>query len=107
MKNLSGMLKKAQEMQEKMGEMQNQMAAETVEGSSGAGLVSVTLNCKGDMKGLKIDPSLFSAEEKEVVEDLIMAAHADARSKVEAKQAEGMQNLTGGIPLPDGFKMPF
>lgn len=107
MKNLSGMLKKAQEMQEKMQSMQAEMELKTVEGSAGAGLVTVTLNGKGDMKGLTIDPSLFSEEEKEVVEDLILAAHADARSKVEAQQAENMKNLTGGLPLPEGFKMPF
>lgn len=107
MKNLSGMLKKAQEMQEKMGEMQAEMENTTVEGTSGAGLVTVTLNGKGDMKGLKVDPSLFSEEDKEVLEDLIIAAHADARSKVEARQQENMKNLTGGMPLPEGFKMPF
>ncbi|WND03364.1 YbaB/EbfC family nucleoid-associated protein [Temperatibacter marinus] len=107
MKNLSGMLKKAQEMQEKMQSMQAEMENQSVEGSSGAGLVNVTLNGKGEMKALSIDPSLFTAEEKEVVEDLILAAHADARSKVEAMQADNMKDLTGGIPMPDGFKMPF
>lgn len=107
MKNLSGMLKKAQEMQEKMQSMQAELENQTVVGTAGAGLVTVTLNGKGDMKGLSIDPSLFSEEEKEVVEDLIIAAHSDARAKVEAKQAENMQNLAGGMPLPEGFKMPF
>lgn len=107
MKNLSGMLKKAQEMQEKMQSMQAEMEQKLVEGSAGAGMVQITLNGKGDMKSLTIDPSLFNAEEKEVVEDLIKAAHGDARSKVDAQQAENMQNLTGGMPLPEGFKMPF
>ncbi|GHF11993.1 nucleoid-associated protein [Kordiimonas sediminis] len=107
MKNLSQMMKKAQEMQTKMAEMQAEMEDQTVEGVAGAGLVKVTLNGKGDMKALSIDPSLFSAEEKEVVEDLIMAAHTQAKAAASDMMQKQMEDLTGGLPLPDGFKMPF
>ncbi|MBO1074957.1 YbaB/EbfC family nucleoid-associated protein [Roseomonas marmotae] len=114
MKNLAGMMKQAQQMQAKMQEMQARLEATLVEGSAGAGMVKLTLSGKGDMKKLTIDPSLVDAEEKEVLEDLIVAAHADARTKVEAMMAEEMQKATAGlnIPgmgggLPGGFKLPF
>ena len=107
MKNLTEMLKKAQEMQTKMGEMQAQLEDETVEGAAGAGLVKVVLNGKGDMKSLSIDPSLFTGEDKDVLEDLIIAAHTQARAKSQELMQSQMQSLTGGMPLPDGFKMPF
>ena len=76
-------------------------------GSSGAGLVSVTVGGKGDLKAIKIDPSLMNPEEGDILEDLIIAAHTDAKSKSEAMMAEEMQSITGGLPLPPGFKLPF
>ena len=107
MKNLTELMKKAQEMQSKMGDMQAELETKEVEGTAGAGMVKVGLNGKGDMKSVTLDPSLFSAEDKDVVEDLIVAAHAQAKSKVTDASAEQMKNLTGGIDLPPGFKMPF
>lgn len=107
MKDLMGMMKKAQEMQAKMGEMQAELESAEVEGSSGAGMVTVTLSGKGDMKGVKIDPSLLKEEEAEILEDLLIAAHADARSKAEAMSQEKMQEMTAGLPIPPGMKMPF
>jgi len=114
MKNLAGMLKQAQQMQSKMQDMQAKLDATLVDGAAGGGMVKVTLSGKGDLKKLSIDPSLVDAEEKEVLEDLIVAAHADAKQKVEAMMAEEMQKATAGlnIPgmgggLPGGFKLPF
>lgn len=107
MKNLTEMMKKAQEMQARMGDMQAGLEDATVEGVAGAGMVKVTLNGKGDMKGISIDDSLFSSEDREVLEDLIMAAHTQARAKVADLAAEQMKGLTGGLELPPGFKMPF
>ncbi|WP_417455983.1 YbaB/EbfC family nucleoid-associated protein [Kordiimonas sp.] len=107
MKNLSEMLKKAQEMQSKMGDMQAELDTVEVDGTAGAGMVRVVLTAKGDMKSVTIDPSLFSSEEKEVVEDLIVAAHAQARAKAADAMQERMKDLTGGLDLPPGFKMPF
>ena len=107
MKDLMGMMKKAQEMQAKMGEMQAELESAEVEGSSGAGMVTVTLSGKGDMKGVKIDPSLLKEEEAEILEDLLIAAHTDARSKAEAMSQEKMQEMTAGLPIPPGMKMPF
>ncbi|MFT8245569.1 YbaB/EbfC family nucleoid-associated protein [Roseomonas sp. BN140053] len=114
MKNLSQMLKQAQGMQAKMQEMQARLEAQLVEGQAGAGMVKVTLTGKGDLKSVGIDPSLMAAEEREVLEDLLVAAHADAKAKVEAMMAEEMQKATAGlnIPgmgggLPGGFKLPF
>ncbi|WP_417449872.1 YbaB/EbfC family nucleoid-associated protein [Kordiimonas sp.] len=107
MKNLSEMLKKAQEMQSKMGDMQAELDHVEVEGTAGAGMVKVVLNAKGDMKAVNIDPSLFSSEEKDVVEDLIIAAHAQARGKAAEATQDRMKDLTGGLDLPPGFKMPF
>lgn len=107
MKNLTDMLKKAQEMQSKMGDMQAELDDVLVEGAAAAGMVKVVLSAKGDMKSLSIDPSLFSAEEKEVVEDLIIAAHTQAKAKAADAAAEKMKGLTGGLELPPGFKMPF
>jgi hypothetical protein len=107
MKNIGQMLKQAQEMQAKMAEIQAQLADMTVEGVSGAGLVTVTLNGKGEMKGLKVDPSLIKPDEAEILEDLVVAAHADAKAKAEAKTAEAMKELTGGLELPPGLNLPF
>ena len=101
------MLKQAQQMQSKMAEMQEQLADTLVDGVSGAGLVKVILNCKGEMKSIKLDPSLLNPSENEILEDLIIAAYADAKSKSEAKSAEAMKELTGGIELPPGMNLPF
>jgi DNA-binding YbaB/EbfC family protein len=107
MKNLGQMMKQAQEMQTKMQEMQEKLAEINIGGSSGAGMVTVTLSGKGDLCNLSIDPSLFNASDSEVVEDLIVAAFADAKSKLEARVAEEMSKLTGGLTLPPGFSLPF
>ena len=107
MKNIGQMLKQAQQMQSKMAEMQEQLADTLVDGVSGAGLVKVILNCKGEMKLIKLDPSLLNPAENEILEDLIIAAYADAKSKSEAKSAEAMKELTGGIELPPGMNLPF
>ncbi len=107
MKNIGQMLKQAQQMQSKMAEMQQSLEELSVEGSSGAGLVTVVLNGKGEMKNIRLDHSLVNPDEAEILEDLIVAAHADAKSKVEAKSAEAMKELTGGIELPPGMNIPF
>ena len=107
MKNIGQMLKQAQQMQSKMAEMQEQLADTLVDGVSGAGLVKVILNCKGEMKSIKLDPSLLNPSENEILEDLIIAAYADAKSKSEANSAEAMKELTGGIELPPGMNLPF
>ena len=111
MKNLGNMLKQAQQMQARMQEMQARLEAAVVEGQAGAGMVKVQLSGKGDLKRVSIDPSLMTAEDREVLEDLLVAAHADARQKVEAQMAEEMQKATGGLNmpggLPGGLKLPF
>jgi len=106
MKNLGEMMKQVQEMQGKMQEMQLKLEQQTVVGTSGGGLVSVELNGKGAMKNVTLDPSIMVASEKEIVEDLITAAHADARTKVDQMMAEQMKDVTGGMPLPPGFQLP-
>ena len=106
MKDIMGMMKAAQEMQGRMQDMQSQIAQMTVEGRSGAGMVVVTLSGKGEMKGLKIDKSLVS-DDISVVEDLIIAAHNDAKGKLEYETNTKMQELTAGLPLPPGMKFPF
>ncbi|MFT3988786.1 YbaB/EbfC family nucleoid-associated protein [Aestuariivirga sp.] len=107
MKNLGEMMKQVQAMQERMAEMQSKLDQTAVAGQSGGGLVKVTLNGKGAMVSVSIDPSLLKPEEKEIVEDLIAAAHADAKGKAEAMMADEMKSMTGGIALPPGFKLPF
>ena len=111
MKNLGNMLKQAQQMQARMQEMQAKLEAAVVEGQSGGGMVKVSLSGKGDLKRVAIDPSLMSADEREVLEDLLVAAHADAKQKVEAQMAEEMQKATAGLNLPGGLpgglKLPF
>lgn len=107
MKNLGDMMKQVQAMQSKMADLQAKLEAATVTGQSGGGLVKVTLNGKGAMTGLAIDASLLKADEKEIVEDLLLAAHADAKAKSEAMMAEEMKQVTGGLPLPPGLKLPF
>jgi DNA-binding YbaB/EbfC family protein len=105
MADFLGMMKQAAQLQTKMQEMQAELDAITVEGAAGGGLVSVTLSAKGDLKAVRIDPSLIKPEEKEIVEDLIVAAHADARRKAEVVLQDKMKGLTGGLPLPPGMKL--
>ncbi len=101
------MMSKAKEMQARMATLQDELATIEVTGTAGAGLVSVTISGKGELRAVKIDPSLFKPEEAEIVEDLIVAAHRDAHVKAEAAIAEKMAELTGGMGLPGGFKLPF
>ena len=105
MKNFASMMKQAQELQGRMAELQAEMERATVEGRSGGGMVVLTLNGKGDMVGVKLDPSLLGDQDAEILEDLIIAAHNDAKAKVEAFMKEKMQSLTGGLPLPPGLKL--
>ena len=107
MKNLGQLMKQAQAMQTKMAEMQEKIETIEVAGSAGAGMVTVTLNGKGVMRGVKIDPSLAKAEEVEILEDLITAAHNDAKAKLEQKVQEETAAMMGGLQLPPGFKLPF
>lgn len=107
MVDFMGMMKKATELQSKMQAMQAELEAVEVEGVSGGGVVTVILSGKGELKGVKIDDSLMKPEEKEILEDLLVTAHADARKKSESVMAEKMQGLTGGLPLPPGLKLPF
>ena len=101
--DLKGMMGQLQGMQQKMQDMQESLAEAEVQGTSGGGLVSVTLDGKGVMKGVSIDPSLLKPEEAEIVEDLIVAASADARGKTETLMKEKMKEVTGGLPLPPGM----
>jgi len=105
MADFLGLMKQATQLQAKMQEMQAELDQITVEGMAGGGLVSVTLSAKGDLKGVRIDDSLVKPGEKEIIEDLIVAAHADARRKAETLMAEKMKSLTGGLPLPPGMKL--
>lgn len=107
MKNQLGQLmKQAQAMQENMKKAQEQLASLEVQGQSGAGLVKVVATCKNEIKRITIDPSLL-ADDKDMLEDLVLAAVNDALRKAEATSAEKMQGLTAGLPLPPGFKLPF
>ncbi|MDZ4791082.1 MAG: YbaB/EbfC family nucleoid-associated protein [Hyphomicrobiales bacterium] len=105
MKDLFGMMKQAKELQSKMAEMQAEVESLQATGAAGAGLVSLTINGKGALIGLKLDPSMAKADEMELLEDLIIAAHADAKAKVDAEMAGKMQSLTGGMQLPPGLKL--
>lgn len=107
MKNLGQMMKQAQEMQTKMQEMQDKLADTELSGTSGAGMVTVTLNGKAEMRRVKIDPSLFNSNDAEVVEDLIVAAFADAKKKLDVVLADEMSKVTGGLNLPPGMTLPF
>jgi nucleoid-associated protein EbfC len=107
MKNLGDMMKQVQAMQSRMADMQAKLEQATVTGQSGGGMVKVTLNGKGAMTGVVIDAALLKPEDKEIVEDLVIAAHGDAKNKVEAMMAEEMKSVTGGLPLPPGMKLPF
>ena len=106
MKNLGQMMKQAQQLQSKMNELQEQLAKTEVTGASGGGMVQVTLNGRGEMLKVKIDPSLIDPNETEILEDLILAAFKDAKTKVEASVAERMSELTGGLQLPPGMQFP-
>lgn len=107
MGDMAKMMKAAQEMQQKMAQLQEDMHSMTVEGESGAGLVKATATVKGELKTLDIDPSIFSGDDKEVVEDLILAAIKDAQQKASAKAQEEMSKLTEGMGLPADMKLPF
>lgn len=107
MKNLGQMLKQAQQMQAKMQELQERLGSVEITGMSGAGMVQVVLNGKGEMKKIKIDKSAVDPEEVEVMEDLIVAAFNDAKVKMEQSMAEETQKLMGGLNLPPGLKLPF
>ena len=107
MKDFMGMMQKAQELQGRMQEFQANLGNLSVEGRSGGGLVTVTLSGKGELRGLKIDPSLYKEDSVEILEDLIVTAHNDAKQKVEAEIQEKMSEMTAGLPLPPGMKFPF
>jgi hypothetical protein len=107
MKNLGGLMKQAQQMQAKMQEMQAKLETLEITGESGAGLVRITLNGKGEMKGVKIDPKVADPADIEMLEDLIVAAHRDAKEKIDAETSAEMQKITGGMQLPPGMKLPF
>lgn len=100
------MMKQAKDMQDKMQTMQSEMADVSVDGTAGGGMVTVTMTGKGDLKGLKIDPSLLNPDEVEILEDLLIAAHSDAKAKSEAMMAEKTQGLMQGMGLPPGMKLP-
>ena len=107
MKNLGNMLKEAQKLQSRMAEMQAKLDAIEMAGAAGGGMVTVTLNGKGEMRAIKIDPSLVDPAEIEILEDLVVAAFNDAKAKVEAHVQDEMSKLTGGMNLPAGLKLPF
>lgn len=105
--DMTKMMKAAQEMQQKMAQLQDDMHNLIVEGESGAGLVKATCTAKGELKSLDIDPSIFNGDDKEVVEDLILAAIKDAQTKASDKAQEEMGKLTEGMGLPKDMKLPF
>ncbi len=107
MKDIMGMMGKVKEMQSKMEDMQNELEELEAEGTSGGGMVTVTLTGKGVMKGVKIDPSMLKEDEGEILEDLIVAAHNQAKTRAEEAAREKTASLTEGLPIPPGFKMPF
>jgi nucleoid-associated protein EbfC len=105
--DIMGMMKKAQAVQAKLQEAQEELGRLEVEGQAGGGMVSVTLNAKGELRGLRIDASLLTPADKEMLEDLIVAAFADGKAKADRAAADKMQSLTAGLPLPPGMKLPF
>ncbi|WP_102829833.1 YbaB/EbfC family nucleoid-associated protein [Bartonella bovis] len=107
MRDMMSMMKKAKEMQEKMQQIQDDLANLQITGTAGGGLVSITLNGKNTISAIKIDPSLINPEEIEILEDLIMAAHNEAKAKIEMAITEKTQSITAGLPIPPGFKLPF
>lgn len=107
MRDMMGLMKQAQAMQEKMQELQAELERLEVEGQSGGGMVTVTLGVKGQLRAIKIDDQLLKPEEKEILEDLILTAHDDARKKADRVMEERMKGMTAGLPLPPGLKLPF
>ncbi|MEJ6396949.1 YbaB/EbfC family nucleoid-associated protein [Yoonia sp. 208BN28-4] len=105
--DMAKMMKSAQEMQGKMAQMQEDLDLITVQGESGAGLVKATATAKGELKGLDIDPSIFNGDDKEVVEDLILAAIKDAQQKAQERSQEEMSKMAEGLGLPPGMNLPF
>jgi DNA-binding YbaB/EbfC family protein len=105
--DMMGMMKQAKQLQERMEALQQEIAATEIEGSAGGGLVKVVMTGKSEMKKIHIDPSLLKPEESEILEDLIVAAANDARARAEAALAEKMREMTGGLQLPPGMKLPF
>lgn len=105
MPDFLGLMKQATELKSKMEAMQAELDRLEVEGSAGGGLVALTISGKGELRGTRIDESLLKPDQKEIIEDLIVAAHADARRKLETMLAEKMQAMTGGLPLPPGLKL--
>lgn len=107
MRDVMGLMKQVTAMQERMQALQTELDALTVEGAAGGGLVRVTLTAKGALQRVAIDPSLLKPDEAEILEDLLVAAHADAKGKAEQLLEEKMKSVTGGLPLPPGMKLPF
>jgi DNA-binding YbaB/EbfC family protein len=107
MKNIAGLMKQASQMQAKMAEMQARVEAAEVQGQSGAGMVMVTMGGKGLLRAIRIDPKLVDPTEIEMLQDLIVSAHADAKRKLDDMMAEEMAKVTGGMDLPAGLKLPF
>ncbi|HWL30822.1 MAG TPA: YbaB/EbfC family nucleoid-associated protein [Xanthobacteraceae bacterium] len=105
MADFLGMMKQAAQLQSKMKELQEELDRTEVQGAAGGGMVTVTLNAKGDLKSVKLDDSLMKPGETEILEDLLVAAHADARRKAEEVMQDKMKGLTGGLPLPPGMKL--
>lgn len=107
MRDLMGLMGKAKEMQARFQAMQEEIARMEAEGQAGAGAVRVRLSGKFEMKALKVDPSLFKEDDVEILEDLILAAHNDAKAKIEAEMQKKTQEMTAGLPVPPGMKLPF
>jgi len=107
MKNLANLMQQASKMQENMKQMQEKLEAAELQGSSGAGLVRLTLSGKGTLKSITIDPKLTTPDDVEMLQDLILAAHADAKSKLDAFAESEMKSAAGGLSLPPGLKLPF
>jgi len=105
--DIMGMMKKAQAMQAKLADAQEELSKLEVEGQSGGGMVKIVVTGKGDMKSIQIDPTLLTPNDKDMVEDLILAAFADAKGKADRVSTEKMQALTASLPLPPGMKLPF
>jgi DNA-binding YbaB/EbfC family protein len=105
MKDIMGLMKQAQGLQQKMQDVQAELDIVEVEGASGGGMVKLTMTAKGQIKAVSIDPSLLTPDEKEIVEDLIVAACNDARTKAERVMQERMAEVTKGLPLPPGLKL--
>lgn len=103
--NIMQVMKQAQELQAKMQQMQTELEALELEGQAGAGAVVVRMSGKGELRGLKIDPALLKPEEADILEDLIVAAHKDARTKADAAMQERLKQATGGLPIPPGMKL--